>query len=214
MWGSDLGTLVCWAKANQKLNSAKNYSCKPSPTFWNVESIMSPSSKPDELAALVVSPKNGAVILGIGLTQVYKLINAREVESYRDGKSRKIVVASLKAYVERQIAAEATKQRPRWTDRATEARIAKRAGLLPRRRTRRGSWPGPDMRVLISPPSEPLPSGMPLPSATVFFPAAALSATNTLRAIQNATTEQPVVSRSIWDRVGGPILQRLKEGAT
>jgi excisionase family DNA binding protein len=100
---------------------------------------MSPSSKPDELAALVVSPKNGALILDIGLTQVYKLINAREVESYRDGKSRKIVVASLKAYVERQIAAEATKQRPQWTDRATEARIAKRTGLLLRRQTRRGS---------------------------------------------------------------------------
>jgi excisionase family DNA binding protein len=97
---------------------------------------LSPSPKP-EVAALVVSPRSGALILDIGLTRVYELINSGEIESYRDGKSRKIILDSLRSYVARQLAAEATKQRPQWTNRATEARIAKRNGLLLRRRVRR-----------------------------------------------------------------------------
>lgn len=88
---------------------------------------------------LAVSVKTACTILGIGVTRLYELNNAGEIQSYRDGKSRRIVVASLKAYVERQIASEAAKPRIGWTDRATKARIAKRADLLPRRQTRRGS---------------------------------------------------------------------------
>jgi len=99
---------------------------------------MSPNS-PNEVAALVVSPKKGALILDVGLTRIYELINSGEIESFRAGKSRKIVLESLKAYVARQLAAEVTRQQPQWTTRATEARAAKRAGLLPRRRTRRSS---------------------------------------------------------------------------
>ena len=77
---------------------------------------------------LVVSVKKGCTILGSGVTRLYELINAGEIQSYRDGKSRKVVVASLRAFVARQIAAEATKPRAGWTDRATKARLDKKSG--------------------------------------------------------------------------------------
>jgi hypothetical protein len=82
--------------------------------------------RPDEVATLVVSPKNAALLLDVGVTRLYELINATEIESFRAGKSRKVVVASIKAYVARQIAAEATKPRSGWTDRATKARLDKK----------------------------------------------------------------------------------------
>jgi hypothetical protein len=54
---------------------------------------------------LVVSPRRARVMLDCGNTRLYELIAAREVESYKAGKSRKIVVTSIKAYVARQIEA-------------------------------------------------------------------------------------------------------------
>jgi hypothetical protein len=74
---------------------------------------------------LAVSVKKGCALIDNGPTRLYELINSGEIESYRDGKSRKVVVASLEAYVARQIAAEATKPSPEWTHRATQARAAK-----------------------------------------------------------------------------------------
>jgi hypothetical protein len=44
-------------------------------------------------------------MLDLGNTRLYELIAARELESFKAGKSRKIVVASIKAYVARQIEA-------------------------------------------------------------------------------------------------------------
>jgi excisionase family DNA binding protein len=79
-----------------------------------------------EIEAFAVPAKKAAPSIGVGMTRLYELIKAREIESYRDGKARKVVVASLKAYVERQIAAEAARPRVGWTDRATEARMAKK----------------------------------------------------------------------------------------
>jgi hypothetical protein len=54
---------------------------------------------------LVVSPRRARLMLDCGNTRLYELIAAREVESYKAGKSRKIVVTSIKAYVARQIEA-------------------------------------------------------------------------------------------------------------
>jgi excisionase family DNA binding protein len=76
--------------------------------------------------AYAVPAKKAAPSIGIGMTRLYELIKSGEIESYRDGKARKIVVASLKAYVDRQIAAEAVKPRVGWTDRATEVRMGKK----------------------------------------------------------------------------------------
>ncbi len=63
----------------------------------------------DETFAVPV--KKAAPSIGVGMTRLYELIKSGEIDSYRDGKARKVVVASLKAYVERQIAAEAIKPR-------------------------------------------------------------------------------------------------------
>ena len=52
---------------------------------------------------LVVSPRRARLMLDCGNTRLYELIAARELESYKAGKSRKIVVTSIKAYVARQI---------------------------------------------------------------------------------------------------------------
>jgi excisionase family DNA binding protein len=87
-----------------------------------------------EIEAFAVPAKKAAPAIGVGMTRLYQLINAGEIESYRDGKARKIVVASLKAYVDRQIAAEAVKPRVGWTDRATEVRMGKKKASRPHRR--------------------------------------------------------------------------------
>jgi excisionase family DNA binding protein len=52
---------------------------------------------------LVVSPRRARLMLDCGNTRLYELIAAHELESYKAGKSRKIVVTSIKAYVARQI---------------------------------------------------------------------------------------------------------------
>jgi excisionase family DNA binding protein len=53
---------------------------------------------------IVVKPKT-ATLFGIGgLTRIYELLNEGQLESYRDGRSRLITVASIEAYVKRKIA--------------------------------------------------------------------------------------------------------------
>jgi hypothetical protein len=42
-------------------------------------------------------------MLNIGLTRCYELINSGELESFKDGKSRKITVSSIKAFVDRRL---------------------------------------------------------------------------------------------------------------
>jgi len=57
-------------------------------------------------APLVVPPRQACQMLSIGLTKLYELLNAGELESYLHGGSRRITVASLHAFIERRIAAE------------------------------------------------------------------------------------------------------------
>jgi hypothetical protein len=66
-------------------------------------SIHSTGLSPDE--PLVVSPRRARHMLDCGNTRLYELIAARELETFKDGKSRKITVASLKAYIARRIEA-------------------------------------------------------------------------------------------------------------
>jgi hypothetical protein len=54
---------------------------------------------------LVVSPRRARLMLDCGNTRLYELIAARELDSFKAGKSRKIVVTSIKAYIARQIEA-------------------------------------------------------------------------------------------------------------
>jgi hypothetical protein len=53
---------------------------------------------------LVVRPKVAWKMLACGNTRGYELLAAGELESYKDGRSRKITVASIKALVARRIA--------------------------------------------------------------------------------------------------------------
>ena len=55
--------------------------------------------------ALSRSPRHACFLLGIGLTRCYELMNSGELQSFKDGKSRKITVASIRAYVERKVGA-------------------------------------------------------------------------------------------------------------
>jgi hypothetical protein len=58
----------------------------------------------DIIEPLVVSPARAKVMLDCGTTRLYELIDAGELESFKDGKSRKITVSSIKARIERKLA--------------------------------------------------------------------------------------------------------------
>ena len=60
-------------------------------------------------AAIVVSPSRAKVMLDVGTTKLYELIAAGELETFKDGKSRKITVASIEARIERMLVAERAK---------------------------------------------------------------------------------------------------------
>jgi hypothetical protein len=59
---------------------------------------------------LAVKPKRAAEMLDCGITRLYELINAKEIVSFTDGRSRKITVASIQAYIARRIAASQHEQ--------------------------------------------------------------------------------------------------------
>jgi hypothetical protein len=54
---------------------------------------------------LIVSPRRARSMLDCGNTRLYELIAAHELETFKDGKSRKITVKSIKAYIARRIEA-------------------------------------------------------------------------------------------------------------
>jgi excisionase family DNA binding protein len=79
---------------------------------------MSPSSLPStrsierssaapSVAAIAVTPREACRLLSLGGSRVYDLMKSGELVSYQDGRARRITVASIHAYVERQIAAAA-----------------------------------------------------------------------------------------------------------
>ena len=53
---------------------------------------------------LLVRPREAWRMLGCGNTRGYALLNAGELESFLDGRSRKITVASIRAYIARKLA--------------------------------------------------------------------------------------------------------------
>jgi hypothetical protein len=54
---------------------------------------------------LLVSPCDAWRILGCGNTHGYELLKACELESFLDGRSRKITVESIRQYIARKLAA-------------------------------------------------------------------------------------------------------------
>jgi excisionase family DNA binding protein len=56
---------------------------------------------------LVVRLRDACALLGCGMSHLYELIREGAVESFRDGCSRKITVASIRRYVEERLKAAA-----------------------------------------------------------------------------------------------------------
>jgi hypothetical protein len=57
------------------------------------------------LEPLVVKPRDAWRMLGCGNTRGYELLTTGELDSFLDGRSRKITVASIHAYVARRLSA-------------------------------------------------------------------------------------------------------------
>ena len=60
----------------------------------------------EEVEPLVVKPKVAWKLLACSNNRGYELIAAGELESFRDGRSRKITVASIHRLIARRLAAE------------------------------------------------------------------------------------------------------------
>ena len=53
---------------------------------------------------LAVPPKEAGGLLSVRLSRLYELLRAGELQSYEDGYSRRITMASIYGYVERRLA--------------------------------------------------------------------------------------------------------------
>lgn len=54
--------------------------------------------------AIVVSPSRAKTMLYCGTTRLYELLSSGQLESFKDGKSRKITVASIHRYIDKLLA--------------------------------------------------------------------------------------------------------------
>jgi hypothetical protein len=90
-----------------------------------------PAERANEVEPLLVRPRTAWRMLGCGNTRGYALLNSRELESFLDGRSRKITVASIRAYIARKL----------------EAAGATSAASQPRRRGRPRKLPANEARA-------------------------------------------------------------------
>lgn len=58
----------------------------------------------DSIAPVVVPPREACRMLSVGMTRLYELLHEGQFESFRYGRSRRITVSSIHAYVRRQLA--------------------------------------------------------------------------------------------------------------
>jgi hypothetical protein len=66
-----------------------------------VEGPMSQRRARETVAPLVVKPKDARIMLSCSQERLYQLLNAGELQSFKDGRARKITVESIKAYIKR-----------------------------------------------------------------------------------------------------------------
>src|SRR5215469_5692415 len=74
---------------------------------------VSPMSQSTSIALevpLVASPNQAMRAIQVSRKKLYELINTSELESYTEGKSRRITVKSINEYIERRLAAEAARR--------------------------------------------------------------------------------------------------------
>src|SRR5580704_3586827 len=58
----------------------------------------------------VVKPEGACQLLDCGLSRLYELINAGELETYLDGRCRKITRSSIAAYIQRKLASDESRK--------------------------------------------------------------------------------------------------------
>jgi excisionase family DNA binding protein len=99
-----------------------------------------PPSLPD--TPLAVSPREAARLLSLGVSRVYQLMRAGELQNYEDGRARRILMTSVHDYVARRLADSAGKWEP-WqhNPRAIAKRIAAKNTDAPTRRRKQVSRP-------------------------------------------------------------------------
>jgi excisionase family DNA binding protein len=66
------------------------------------------------ITPLVVSPREAARMLSLGVWRVYKLMKAGELASYEHGRSRRITVASIHEYIARRVATASANGWQQW----------------------------------------------------------------------------------------------------
>jgi hypothetical protein len=76
---------------------------------------------------LAVKTKDAWTMLGCSNAHGYKLITEGQIDSYLNGRIRLVTVASIQAYVEKQVAAAKKDKGPKRTEQATAASVARRA---------------------------------------------------------------------------------------
>jgi excisionase family DNA binding protein len=59
---------------------------------------------------LVASPNQAMRAIQVSRKKLYELINTGELESYTEGKSRRITIRSINEYIERRLATEAARR--------------------------------------------------------------------------------------------------------
>ena len=67
----------------------------------------------NQFEPLAVNPRQASLLLGVGITRLYELIGNGELESYRDGRARRITMHSIRGRVERLLAAAGASPRRR-----------------------------------------------------------------------------------------------------
>ncbi len=76
---------------------------------------------------LAVKTRDAWTMLGCSNAHGYVLIKKGEIDSYLEGRIRKVTVASIQAYIERRLAAAKKGTTPVRTEKATAASVARRA---------------------------------------------------------------------------------------
>jgi hypothetical protein len=61
---------------------------------------------------LIVSPRRARHLLDMGNTRLYELLAAGELDSFLDGRSRKITIESIHRYISRQLTASRSSRVP------------------------------------------------------------------------------------------------------
>jgi hypothetical protein len=65
---------------------------------------------PDEALGVVGVSRAKEMLGGVGTTYFYQMISDGLLESYKEGKSRKVTIRSIKAHIERRLAESGSRE--------------------------------------------------------------------------------------------------------